>query len=33
MTEEEKLDASLEDSMDASDPPEIVQPHRKWDDA
>ncbi|MET0239491.1 MAG: hypothetical protein ABW184_06290 [Sphingobium sp.] len=33
MTEEEKLDVSLEDSMDASDPSEIVQPHRKRDDA
>lgn len=27
MTEEEKLETSLEDSMDASDPSEIVQPH------
>lgn len=33
MTEEEKLDASLEDSMDASDPSEIVQRHRTRDDA
>ncbi len=31
MTEEEILDASLEDSMDASDPSEIVQRHRKRD--
>ncbi len=33
MTEEEMLDASLEDSMDASDPSEIVQRHRTRNDA
>ncbi|MFT3965629.1 MAG: hypothetical protein QM690_07085 [Sphingobium sp.] len=32
MTEEEKLETSLEDSMDASDPSEIVQPHRHKED-